>query len=463
MKEQFAVDEQRWRKWWGEKKAFWLSTKPLIMLLKAKGAFQYAILSGELSPLPLWQHLLALPIRFIFKIWIYFLRQWTSGKHYFIPISSLIGGYALILVWLYYTFESRFEKLASLTIKNWDDLRSIGFLVASLIAIPAGAIGYFLSARRTQAMQEDNRLKLQQQDREEFSRALELIDKSDSATVGAIRTLTNLGLTRADYQSTSLSLLVSYLESKAKKGNEGIRPDGDKFLNQIQQAFLGVCDLNDKSQANGEMHSIQQLELVNLDLSKINFGGGLKITSILFRDCKFFGINSIGTIICQSNFLNCNFENASFLNCNFLMGKHGFEMSIKGSKLENCSISGTDFSGVTFFDANQFLHCRYFSSMPPKGLPSRVFNDIDQMTLDAGECGMEFEMNLPTPYLYAIYGEPAQNPRHSTRVEAETFWSADGNEKYRPRDREGNLIEIVYPDESEDLSDDDCPPSPHRE
>lgn len=67
MKEQFAVDEQRWRKWWGEKKAFWLSTKPLIMLLKAKGAFQYAILSGELSPLPLWQHLLALPIRFIFK------------------------------------------------------------------------------------------------------------------------------------------------------------------------------------------------------------------------------------------------------------------------------------------------------------------------------------------------------------------------------------------------------------
>ena len=82
------------------------------------------------------------------------------------------------------------------------------------------------------------------------------------------------------------------------------------------------------------------------------------------------------------------------------------------------------------------------------------------MTLDAGECGMEFEMNLPTPYLYAIYGEPAQNPRHSTRVEAETFWSADGNEKYRPRDREGNLIEIVYPDESEDLSDDDCPPHP---
>ena len=367
----------------------------------------------------------------------------------------ILTGYFLCLCIGYFIFEDRFEILADLKVKTWDDLRAFGLTTAGIFAIPAGAIGYFLSARRTQAMQEDNRLKLQQQDREEFSRALELIDKGDSAAVGAIRTLTNLGLTKEDYQSTSLSLLVSYLESKAKKGNKGIRPDGDKFLNQIQQAFWGVCDLNDKSQANSERHSIQQLELVNLDLSKINFGGGLKITSILFRDCNFIGIKSIKTIICQSNFLNCNFENASFLNCDFLLGKQGFDISIKGSNLEDCSISGTDFSGVTSFDANQFLHCRYFSSMPPKGLPSRVFNDIDQMTLDAGECGMELEMCLPSPFLYAIYGEPVQNPRHSTRVEAETFWSADGNEKYRPRDREGNLIEIVYPDESEDLSNDD--------
>ena len=32
-----------------------------------------------------------------------------------------------------------------------------------------------------------------------------------------------------------------------------------------------------------------------------------------------------------------------------------------------------------------------------------------------------------------------------TLEEAEDFWSSDDNDQYRPRDRNGNLIEIIDP------------------
>jgi hypothetical protein len=47
---------------------------------------------------------------------------------------------------------------------------------------------------------------------------------------------------------------------------------------------------------------------------------------------------------------------------------------------------------------------------------------------------------LPTPF---------ENGVHITLREAEDFWSQPGNDEHRPRDINGDLIKIVYPEDKE--------------
>ena len=68
----------------------------------------------------------------------------------------ILFGYTVIIYGLYYFFSEHIKLSEVLPITNWDNLRSLGLTFASHIAVPFAAIGYFLSSRRTQAMQKGN-------------------------------------------------------------------------------------------------------------------------------------------------------------------------------------------------------------------------------------------------------------------------------------------------------------------
>jgi hypothetical protein len=53
------------------------------------------------------------------------------------------------------------------------------------------------------------------------------------------------------------------------------------------------------------------------------------------------------------------------------------------------------------------------------------------------------------PFNLPVGTTPFENGVHITLREAEDFWSQPGNDEHRPRDINGDLIKIVYPEDKE--------------
>ncbi len=92
----------------------------------------------------------------------------------------------MIIYGLYYFFSEHIKLSEVLPITNWDNLRSLGLTFASHIAVPFAAIGYFLSSRRTQAMQKGNDVQSSMQVSSLFIDSQKLIDANGVPAIGAI-------------------------------------------------------------------------------------------------------------------------------------------------------------------------------------------------------------------------------------------------------------------------------------
>ncbi|MBL6673119.1 MAG: pentapeptide repeat-containing protein [Alphaproteobacteria bacterium] len=397
--------------------------------------FIHTIKTGHFYDIRGWQQPPAALPHGIYLFWRWFARQWTDGSRYFWPIFFILFGYTVIIYGLYYFFSEHIKLSEVLHITNWDNLRSLGLTFASHIAVPFAAIGYFLSSRRTQAMQKGNDIQSSMQVSTLFIDSQRMIDAKGVAAIGAISVLVRLGKENDDLRDACKSQLIACLETYARKDGDGQRPDGDQFLHHIEAALNGLCALHSLVTINSyEYRTANHTELVNLDFSNVRLQSQSRVTSFTFKSCAFNLATLNDIAFDRTYFLNCDFSSASLAYCEFLGGPIVFEGSLDGSTFTDSNISGTNFQGICRFAHRQLARCRYLVHAPPTGLKRSAYPAQDQ------------KLVLPTPWDPGDVMNNLDEGEYLTMERAQELWSSASDGTWpRPRDRNGNLIEIIDP------------------
>lgn len=403
---------------------------------KAWNNFVWASQAGQFFDIPSWQQPPATLAHWIGLLWRWFTRQWTDGSRYFWPVFFMLAGYALIIWGLYAAFGDDLKPFEDISITSWDDRRSLGFAVAGFLAPPLAAIGYFLSSRRTQAMQDGNDTQRSMQITTLFIESQNLINANGAAAVGAISVLVRLGMDNGDLRDACKNQLIACLKTFARKNDDSHRLSGDEFLPHIEAALNGLCALQNHLRDKGLQ--TPKIELVNLDFSNVRLQSQSSMTSFTFKSCAFNLATLDKITFYRTDFLDCDFSGASLTFCKFSLLSDGIHARLHGSVFTNTNISRTYFSGTLSFTREQLSKCRYFKHFPPLCLKVPEY-PIPEQNIKLTK------LVLPTPW--ELSGSPSKpdEGRYLTLREAEEFWSSDGNGSCRPSHQDGEPIEIIDP------------------
>ena len=353
------------------------------------------------------------------------------------PLEAIIILLSLsYLVALYFVFVIYAEPLglyANFEVNNWYKRRSFGIWLAGSLAPLLALLGYFLSARRTQAMQAENQIKIEQKNQDGFTKALELIDKEGVSSIGSISIICSIGITSRFHKEAAISVLSNFLRSKFAIAPSSKRVTDPSLLLQGQAALNALCSLqNVEREGNSILKRLEPLTFQHIYLGQVVLDVETNFRNFLFVKCNFeYGTWTHVTFF-NTGFVDCDLQYSSFWNCVFKGDPDGLACSLLRSNMEGCDLSGTDFLGAEGISSEQLISCKYNERMPPKGLPS---------------CQ---SITLPPPWHEDIVNGISKRGRYLNITEAEAFWSQEGNDQYRPRDRDGNLIEIVYPNVKQD-------------
>ena len=405
----------------------------------------FKIYNGESSDSNAVLKVAATIVWLIRAIWNWYVDRWNQG--YLVGIATLSAIYFGAIYFGYCFFGDDLKLLENLPADDWEKRRSLGLAVAGVLGPWLAIIGYFVAAKRTQSFQQDNKIKSQQTDQDGFTKALELLDKLEISAVGSIAIISSIGAQNSRYSDEAKQVLIALLTKLATLSPNGKKQGGDKLLPHIQAALNGLCKLQSTLDfATHEERNKKTIRLKTLDFSGVTINFGTRMKAFTFEKCVLKNADLGSTEFDMTHFLDCDFTGASLAHCSFLGGPNYFDGSLDGSLLTNTNVSGTDFAGISGMAKGQLASCRYWKHQPPVNLSRWVDSRTLPANLDYGAKPSQ-ENYLPPPFeMYGEDGEPSKD-RYMTESEAEAFWS-EWYERHRPRDRDGNLIEIVYPDDN---------------
>ncbi|NDA08920.1 MAG: hypothetical protein EBZ18_05870, partial [Alphaproteobacteria bacterium] len=112
-------------------------------------------------------------------------------------------------------------------------------------------------------------------------------------------------------------------------------------------------------------------------------------------------------------------------------------------------IDNTDFAGIATLDENQLNNCRYDRLSPPRNLPVRITRGgvTGQVQIVSRRTGPR--VTLPPPFQRDMDDPNSELNLHYTRNETLGFYKMLGDESNaaRPKDRNGDPVPIVCPDD----------------
>jgi hypothetical protein len=288
-------------------------------------------------------------------------------------------------------------------------------------------------------MQRGNEVQSSMQVSSLFIESQKMINENGAATVGAISAIARVGKGNDDLRDACKTQLIAYLETHARKDGDGQRPDGDQFLPHIEAALNGLCALHSLVTINSyEDRTANHTELVNLDFSNVRLQSQSRVKSFTFKSCAFNQATLNDIAFDRTYFLNCDFSSASLAYCEFLVGPIVFEGSLDGSNFTDANISGTNFQGIRRFAPRQLARCRYLIHAPPTGLKRSEYPAQDQ------------KLVLPTPWDSGDVMNNLDEGEYLTMEHAQELWSLASDGTWpRPRDQDGEPIEIIDPYEDD--------------
>ena len=392
-------------------------------------------------------------------VWQYLKRTWRFIKNPRLKISvwvqiGLIGSAYAFLLWAVTTkFGRPIGLLDNLTITNWEDRRSFGLSIAGAVAPLLAIIGYILSANRTKTMEADNKIKDASQRQEAFAEALKLIDSEGLGSVGAISIIEQLGCFDLKYTQSAKDTLLAFLQKRAPKAPadnappdnappdnappDKALPDNSEFKLHVEAALHGLFALQTftRREQNGRYHN--NIQIIGLDLSRLRIKPYTNVQDIGFWDCSllntdFSHASFTGTIFTACDLTRASLQESTFINSDHLMSN----IALRDTKLIGTIISNTNFEGVSNLKNIQLIDCVYELEEPPKNIPVI----IDDSTRDTAEVKNSIILSSPCRLKDIDFKSIPMD-------EVKRFWQSPGNDKYRPRDRDGNLIEVFYLDD----------------
>jgi hypothetical protein len=352
------------------------------------------------------------------------LTRWITG-HVWLGITAPIRKYPIlfavlgyvgglgVLVWASYEPIALFDNA---TITGWEDRRSLGLGFAGIVAPLLAIIGFILSANRTRMMEQDSHIKEQEAKRLVFKEKIDALDEGGSTAMAAIFHIEQTGLTDKTYGNEAVYVLTQFVRNKTQfiDRDNWQRADPEKSTLPIAEAVSAISQLHKYYPPNHDL-----IQFLSCDFSNIDFPFNMEMFCLNFASCNFNHSTIPRSTLRGVDFINCTFKNA-ILNYSDFARAGGRNCVFFRVNFSTLSISGIDFKNVEMDDVTGHDHARYNTVNPPFNLPVGT--------------------TLPTPF---------ENGVHITLREAEDFWSQPGNDEHRPRDINGDLIKIVYPEDKE--------------
>lgn len=322
-------------------------------------------------------------------------------------VLGYVGGLGL-LVWIFHEPLGLFDNVA---VTGWEDRRSLGLGFAGITAPLLAIIGFILSNRRTRELARQNTLQAEGQIKGSFVEALNaLTNEQRYVRLAAIESMEKLGSQRdGEFYDVSIEALSGFCVGESNEKTKSTKLNVEP--REIHRAFLAICRI-EKIHAENSNYEDHPINLRKVNLSEFEMSNGLSVanldlsfanlSSTNFRRACFRNVFLYKAIFKESDWTNARFDS----NCRVLLSNHG-------------NLKDWDISGVKFTDADIYVPTQsliYMIIRPPIGLLSGMF--------------------LPTPYDQYSFASLSNR-------DAEKFWLQPGNDRYRPRDRDGNLIKII--------------------
>ncbi|MDB3891492.1 pentapeptide repeat-containing protein [Alphaproteobacteria bacterium] len=330
------------------------------------------------------------------------------------PLTVLVVGIVLMVL-------GAFGKSCGF---NWGQVAEYVQTFGYLSAASGLCLGLHYTGQRTEALIDRNELQAHSDRTDSFAKALESLESSNIyIRLGAIKALEHLGCEKSQlFYEQVVSVLSAFLVTTSQDEIHS-RPYAPE-KREVYAAFLSLCAIENAHAENSKYIS-NRIDLTSVNLSGFKSGDNLIVRNMNLQ---------------HGDFSSTHFRNARFDNVDFYFAildeadfsKATFSLSSNLSMLYNAhtNISGTDFSEVDPLDLPyQLEEANYDKDNPPIGLCTGI--------------------GLPAP----AENPYSTEPERLSSAEAKSFWNEPGNDKYRPRDRDGNLIKIVYPEDSGDDPD----------
>lgn len=328
----------------------------------------------------------------------------------------------LLIVLLGWLFSHDLIYLLKGGIKTWEDARGVGLFIGGVVASPIAFLSLHVGDSRLREQEKQTALHRETGLQQRYVDAVRLLSEAQpyqrTAGVTALRDRDIAN------NQTLMTSAATTLEAFIQEQGLGIQGEYSALVrrrvSEVREAMKTLFFLEDRS-GKPQGYRDRPIDFAGLVLPHFNGNFMPPLTNVNFKNCDLSDCSFFCTEFRHVIFENCGLENATF------NVPKGFGL--------RAGPFGSDISGATFIirknvrDAYKpkYLSCRYNKYKPP--------------IVHSGA-------KLPPPSLtdrLRMVGE-----QYMTRQEAEAFWSQPGNDKYRPRDQDGNLIEIVYPDEQDE-------------
>jgi hypothetical protein len=340
--------------------------------------------------------------------------QWCRNR----PLVALaLGGPATIA-----TMGVIFWLLGEFTIGGGTDWTAVKEYIQTcgyLFGATGIGLGLHYAGRRTDAMTAANEIQGLARRNDSFVNAINKLEsKHSSLRIAAIKSLERLAKeTDREFYDETIAVLANFLVRQSWESNEEDQTkDLDVGKNEIELGFRSLCAIQD-AHADISNSKLTEIDLSSINLTSFKDHSRMNINSFIFNNaylshCHFGGVLFKNVQISNSKLTRTSFDRSLFLNCSvdFFNPRDDAQfLDISGANFTYAEISQRRF---------RYSAVEYHVLFPPVGLPAGTI--------------------LPPPKHY--FDERSLSLSLS---EAEEYWNKPECDKYRPRDRNGNLIEIL--------------------
>lgn len=344
--------------------------------------------------------------------WITHKLNRGNNNSIFIPLTViLISGFPFyLLAFIFFWEPLGFQKA------NWSERRSILLTISMLLAPIVIVAGYFLSIRRTQALFKQNELNETKLEHSQLSQGLELLaSRENFKQLAGVTLIAKLGISsRQSGEGENYNVLKLCAETK----------DLDDAVREAAlRNLFNLITVHNRFRTSGFVYFTE----AKFGIPTFEYHGTLQNAVLI--NCKELPKPISYMTFDEVVMNNCTLINTVFSSVTFKKIRF-FRCTLENVYFEHC-----EFQNISVVESTSFKGCSYPKYNPPSNLPKNI------------------QLGPPSD---VIKGQATP----MSKVQAEVFWSEPENDQYRPRDRDGNLITIVYPNDSEDQSLQDQPLTP---